>query len=306
MSFLLENYLNTPDKFLNETPLHFASKLGAVDIIQLLVSYPQCDRERLNTRGETPSQIICSDRSCKNLSAEVTEQIRSLLTQRIFIPVLRPADYSSPAQLGRPWTPDITVTSPGTPTDQPESPYSSLASIFTSPTNYSKHLNESQMKLQAFAGPMSPKEAELFYTKMKTPPVPKQLYGHMTPKKMIESRLSDMEKGMERQGRSVAREIKVPWCEYWAFLDEFCDLATEDGLEKLEIYFREQRNNIPEPLTPPSISPVPAVSPLSDLCSQLSRLQLQSPPVTSDDTFFTPPNTPPSTFYEIASFYITG
>ena len=115
-----------------------------------------------------------------------------------------------------------------------------------------------------------------------------------------------MEKGMERQGRSVAREIKVPWCEFWAFLDEFCDLATEDGLEKLEIYFREQRNNIPEPLTPPSISPVPAVSPLSDLCSQLSRLQLQSPPVTSDDTFFTPPNTPPSTFYEIASFYITG
>jgi len=115
-------------------------------------------------------QIICSDRSCKNFSQGIAEQIQSLLTQRIFIPVLRPADFSSPAQLGRPWAPDITITSPRTPDQQPESPYS-LATIFSSPQH--KHLNDSaQMKLQAFAGPMSPKEAEIFYKKMKTPPVP--------------------------------------------------------------------------------------------------------------------------------------
>lgn len=127
---------------------------------------------------------------------------------------------------------------------------------------------------------------------------------------MIESRLSDMDKGMERQGRSVARDLNIPWCEYWAFLDEFCDLSADDGLEKSENYFREQRDNMSEEASTPdnNTSSTTIASPLSDLCFQLSQLQLKSPelPPTSEDTFFTPPNTPPSNFYDIAPFYITG
>lgn len=57
MFYLLDTYLNTPDKFLNETSLHFASKFGAADIVELFLSYPECDRERLNCKGETPADV---------------------------------------------------------------------------------------------------------------------------------------------------------------------------------------------------------------------------------------------------------
>lgn len=54
--YLLDTYLNTSDKFQNETALHFAAKFGCVDIVELLVSFPECDRERKNTQGLTPAE----------------------------------------------------------------------------------------------------------------------------------------------------------------------------------------------------------------------------------------------------------
>ena len=57
MFYLLDTYLNTPDKFLNETPLHFASKVGSQNIVELLTSYPECNRERKNNKGEIPADV---------------------------------------------------------------------------------------------------------------------------------------------------------------------------------------------------------------------------------------------------------
>ncbi|KAI9557040.1 hypothetical protein GHT06_016837 [Daphnia sinensis] len=295
MFYLLDTYLNTPDKFLNETPLHFASKFGLLDILELFLSFPECDRERKNTRGETPVDIICS--SCKNPSPELEAQMRSLLSQRYFVPVLRPIDLSSPARIGKPWSPDVT----------PKSPESLVPN---SPLSHQKYPVDSQMMLQALAGPMSPTEAELFYRQMKTPPVPKFYQNRlsdkkMTPIKMMDSRLSDIDKGLERVGRNIAQDLNVPWVEYWKFLDEFCDLCSSEGLRKLENYFRRKRNEVEECQASPNFE---AQSPLSDLCNKLSQLHLQSPEVleNGNDEFFTPPSTPPATFYEISPFYIFG
>lgn len=168
------------------------------------------------------------------------------------------------------------------------------------------------MALQALAGPMSPQEADIFYQKMKTPPVRQHQSNRLSDKKMtpiklaLESRLTDVDKGLERVGRNLARDLKVPWCEYWSFLDEFCDIASPEGLEKLEKFFRRLRENT-EICPPPASELKIPHSPLSDLCLKLDQLHLQCPasPEVVDE-FFTPPSTPPSSFYEIPPFYILG
>lgn len=55
---LLDLYLNTPNKGLNETPLHFASKYGAYEVVEVLVSFPECDRTLKNKYQKTAEEVI--------------------------------------------------------------------------------------------------------------------------------------------------------------------------------------------------------------------------------------------------------
>lgn len=53
----IDAFLNTPNKGINETPLHFAAKYGLKDVVALLVSYPQCSKTVKNKYDKMPIDV---------------------------------------------------------------------------------------------------------------------------------------------------------------------------------------------------------------------------------------------------------
>ena len=96
-------YLNTPLKGSNDTPLHIATKYGALDVVALLVQFSSCDTKRLNKDGLTPAEIAGSRMAKKD--TEVIKKILQLLSDNVYIPVYRVCDHSQPAYIGELWSP---------------------------------------------------------------------------------------------------------------------------------------------------------------------------------------------------------
>ena len=55
--YLFDNYLNMPDKSANETPLHFAAKVGSVGCVRLLTSFPSCFKFAKNKYDKMPVDV---------------------------------------------------------------------------------------------------------------------------------------------------------------------------------------------------------------------------------------------------------
>ncbi|GFS04922.1 ankyrin repeat and LEM domain-containing 2 [Elysia marginata] len=89
------------------------------------------------------------------------------------------------------------------------------------------------MRVWAYAGPMSPQEAEDFRREWKCPSKGSNLRESL--------KVSDGDRGYERFGRSLAEEHKTSWQEYWPFLDAFADLRSPEGLKKMEVFLLKQR-----------------------------------------------------------------
>ncbi|XP_066603400.1 ankyrin repeat and LEM domain-containing protein 2 [Prorops nasuta] len=220
---LQDLYLNTPDKGLNETPLHFASKFGHKEIVRLLVSYSQCIRTVKNKYDQLPIEIICS-RRCQE-DEELKKEIRILLEDKYYVPVLRSEDNSLQPVIGELFSP----ISPLKLNVDPISP---------------------RIEVKAFAGPMTKSQAIEFRKKWKTPPrniltpAKKETLNNSiiakSPIANLALRLQDAEKGLERVGRDLAEECDIPWKEYWPFLDCFVNLRSKDGMNKLEKYLENK------------------------------------------------------------------
>ncbi|NXC37462.1 ANKL2 protein, partial [Campylorhamphus procurvoides] len=214
IQYIVDLYLNTPDKMGFDTPLHFACKFGNLDVVNVLTSHPAIVKNPRNKYDQTPAEVVC-ERS-KNKSVELKEKLREYLKGRYYVPLLRAEDNSSAPVIGAPWSPDQTDDGPQrTSFKYPGSPKDPVLSI------------------RAFAGPMSPSKAEEFRRLWKTPPRERAGFFHNV-------RKSDLERGVERVGRELAHELGFPWVEYWEFLGCFVDLSSQEGLRKLEEYLNHR------------------------------------------------------------------
>ncbi|XP_053530569.1 ankyrin repeat and LEM domain-containing protein 2 isoform X3 [Ictalurus punctatus] len=210
--YIVDLYLNTPDKACFETPLHFACKFGCAAVVNVLCSHPHIDKHRKNKYDQRPCEIICERMKEKNKIPDIKQKISEYLEDRCYVPLLRAADNSAQPVIGARWSPE--------PMEHrslqlPRSP------------------REPVMAVRAFAGPLSPSKADEFRRVWKTPPRERAEHFHHILK-------SDPERGAERVGRDLAHELGHPWAEYWDFLDSFVDLVSVEGLWRLEEFLSKK------------------------------------------------------------------
>nr|XP_022902887.1 ankyrin repeat and LEM domain-containing protein 2-like [Onthophagus taurus]XP_022911169.1 ankyrin repeat and LEM domain-containing protein 2-like [Onthophagus taurus] len=222
VKILLDLYLNTPDKGVNETPLHFAVKFGALKVVEVLVSYPQCDKNVRNKYGKLPNQVVCE--RYEGYAEKLKEQISNLLEDNFYVPVLRYEGNCTPPVIGEPFSPK-------------------------SPPSFDVDPFKPRLEIHAYAGPMEKKEADKFRKIWKTPPrsISKQSFDRK--RRLSNSldsdfsynlKLRDPEKGLETVGRELATKYNVNWKEYWPFLDDFVDLCSDDGLKRFETFLSQK------------------------------------------------------------------
>jgi len=121
-------------------------------------------------------------------------------------PLNRTFTLSSPAQIGN----GSQLSSPHSPANITRSP----AAIMSPVRKY----------ISAMIGPMTGKSLEDFYKELR----------RTNPKERFQQRRQNPSKGVERQCDNAARKILVNFTEYWPFLDQYLDLSSQEGLERLE------------------------------------------------------------------------
>ncbi|XP_034548077.1 ankyrin repeat and LEM domain-containing protein 2 [Notolabrus celidotus] len=209
--YIVDLYLNTPDKAGFETPLHFACKFGCPEVVNVLCSHPDIAKNCKNKDGQKPCDLICSR---KNKTQEVRQKICDYLEDRCYIPLLRATDNTSQPVIGALWSPESSES-------------------VSHMQWHSRSPKDPLMTVTAFAGPLSPSKADDFRRSWKTPPRDRaELFHHIFK--------SDPDRGAERVGRDLAHGMGHPWSEYWDFLDSFVDLSSAEGLRKLEEYLSKR------------------------------------------------------------------
>uniref|UniRef100_A0A6I8NZ77 Ankyrin repeat and LEM domain-containing protein 2 n=1 Tax=Ornithorhynchus anatinus TaxID=9258 RepID=A0A6I8NZ77_ORNAN len=210
--YIVDLYLNTPDKAGYDTPLHFACKFGNADVVNVLSSHPAIVKNPKNKYEKTPEDVIC-ERS-KNKSVELKERIREYLKGKSVKLICEPEIHMD------------TYMSKIIELSSKDLQIHKLFLDWCSP-------KDPVLTVRAFAGPMSPSKVKSSGKRWKTPPRERAGFFH-------DVRKSDPERGVERVGRELAHELGFPWVEYWEFLGCFVDLSSQEGLRQLEEYLGQQ------------------------------------------------------------------
>ncbi|KAK2160893.1 hypothetical protein LSH36_125g01050 [Paralvinella palmiformis] len=235
IQFLVDLYLNTPDKGLGETALHFACKFGHAEVVKILAAHPKIERNRRNKYEDTPADLICT-RSKQPAGSELKNRIKELLQDHYYVHLWRSEDNSTPPHVAEPWSPTADVNSTITSPNKMSSPLSPVMNRTIIPGSP----RESPVSIKAVAGPMSAAQAKRFRRTWLTPPCS----SPQERKHIADVKRKDSDKGLERIGRNVAHTMGIAWSEYWDFLGCYADFSSEEGLEKLENYLRERSDCI--------------------------------------------------------------
>ncbi|ENN71399.1 hypothetical protein YQE_11903, partial [Dendroctonus ponderosae] len=251
---LLDLYLNTPNKGFNDTPLHIASKWGADTVVEVLLSYPECDKFKKNRHNKLAQDVIC-ERADAKTPVSVKKKIQELLSDNYYVPILRTEDNTYPPLIGEPFSP-------------------------TTPTIFNNDPLSPRLEIHAYAGPMDLNEANVFRKKWRTPPRSLNFNSPNSGRKSVAHnlnnlRLKDPQKGLERVGKNLADDFNVSWKEYWGFLDCFVDISSEEGLDRLETYLKSKEQTLQvEELSPILSQADSAVSPITNLCEAFSACKI--------------------------------
>lgn len=73
--------------------------------------------------------------------------------------------------------------------------------------------------------------------------------------------------------RELAKEMRVPWCEYWDFLEASINLETEEGLQKLEDHLSHKKDTLLAEISQKRQAEF-EMRKDRDICDMLERLRL--------------------------------
>ncbi|KAI5732669.1 hypothetical protein M8J76_002932 [Diaphorina citri] len=291
---LLDLYVNTPDKALNETPLHFAAKFGSVECVKRLIGCAKIQTSVRNKEGKTPLDVVCS--RCSGASEDLKSSIRKLLSEdQYYVPIWRSSDACDIPLVGTPCKTNVT---PNKVSVSPFTPIVDSCKTNVTPNKVSIRRDEHDitsptLEIKAFAGPMNETDARNFRTKwkreMKNPDLmssalstPSKYNSSHNNSSFLQSPPTSVEKSFELVGRRLALENKFEWKEHWPFLNKCIDLQSSSGLDLLENYLhtklldtvaakKDETNG--NTVDQPSVD---MISPIEKLCVNFDTLSLSS------------------------------